>query len=189
VIERPAASKAGIVGLRQSLLAEQRTTRDLLYFRTDSHWNTVGSLTFVEAALQAISRTVRVLPSEIVNGGYGRHTGDLLGLIGETGSELAPSRSISRSPGAPVVGGPTVVVGDSYADDSIAELQPYFASITRLYWVNNTPEQIADGIAASRNVILETVEREFDYRATDGAYLNAGFFALVRAALARHPLR
>ena len=91
--------------------------------------------------------------------------------------------------GSRAVGGSTVVVGDSYADDSIFQLQPYFASVTRLYWVNNTPAQIADGIASARNVVLETVEREFDYRATDGAYITPGFIALVRATLARHPVR
>jgi hypothetical protein len=38
-------------------------------------------------------------------------------------------------------------------------------------------------------VILETVEREFDYRATDVAYISPGFIALVRKSLASHPLR
>jgi hypothetical protein len=37
-------------------------------------------------------------------------------------------------------------------------------------------------------VILETVEREFDYRATDAAYITPKFIALVRATLAKHPL-
>jgi hypothetical protein len=57
-----------------------------------------------------------------------------------------------------------------------------------LYWANNSAQQIADGIASVRNVILETVEREFDYRATNVGYITPGFIALVRATLAHHPL-
>lgn len=81
-----------------------------------------------------------------------------------------------------------MVVGDSYADAAMFELQPYFRSIGLLEWVTNTPQQIADAIAGARNVILETVEREFDYRATDAAYITPSFIALVRATLAKHPI-
>lgn len=188
VIESRSAVQAGIVGLRKPLLAAKRPTHDLLYYRTDSHWNSVGSLTFVESTLPALSRTVRVLPAEIVNTGYARYSGDLLALLGEKGSEQAPGRTIKRAAGAPVVPGRTVVVGDSYADAAMSQVSPYFASIGLLYWVNNSPQQIADGIAGSRNVVLETVEREFDYRTTDGAYITPSFIALVRRTLAAHPV-
>jgi len=88
-----------------------------------------------------------------------------------------------------VIPGSTVVVGDSYAQDVIPQLGPYFASVRLLEWVTNTPQQIADGIAGARNVILQTVEREFDYRASDPAYITPRFIAFVRATLAKHPDR
>jgi alginate O-acetyltransferase complex protein AlgJ len=184
VIESPMAVRAGIIGLRKSLLRAKHTASALLYYRTDSHWNTAGSLTLVEAALPALSRTVRVLPSEIVDPGPVRYSGDLLGLLGESGNEIAPTRRIQRLPGAPVVSGATVLIGDSYADAAWGELAPYFASLRRLYWVNNTTQQLVDGITSSRNVVLETVEREFDYRASDVAYITPAFIARVRKALA-----
>jgi hypothetical protein len=191
VIEAKAAVRAGIVGLRVPLLEAKRSTgpSDPLYFRTDSHWNSLGALTFVEAVLPRFDPRVRVLPSEIVNSGNVKYSGDLLGLLGVSGSEIAPTRTIVRKPHAPVVPGTTVLVGDSYADAALPETQPYFASpIQHLQWVTNTPQQIADGIAASRNVLLETVEREFDYRTISVAYITPTFIAMVRKTLAAHPL-
>jgi hypothetical protein len=188
VLESPSAVRAGIVGLRKALLAAKRSSGVLLYYKLDSHWNSAGSLIFVQSALPPLSRTVRVLPTDVVTGAPGPHPGDLMGLLGQSGTEIAPSRSVNRAPGATVIPGNTVLVGDSYADVSMFELTPYFHSISLQEWVNNPPQQIADAIAASRNVILETVEREFDYRATDAAYITPKFIALVRATLARHPL-
>jgi hypothetical protein len=188
-LESPPHARSGIVGLRKPLLAAKRSSNALLYYKTDSHWNSVGALIFVQSALPLLSATVRLLPSDVVTEPAGRHSGDLLGLLGQTGSEIAPSRRISRARGAPVVPGQTVVVGDSYVDVSMFELTPYFHSITLLEWTQDTPAQIANAIAGARNVILETVEREFDYRATDAAYIKPSFIALVRSTLARHPPR
>jgi alginate O-acetyltransferase complex protein AlgJ len=189
LLEAPAAVRAGIVGLRKLLLAEKRTSSQPLYFRTDSHWNNLGSLSFPEAALPPLSKTVRLRPDEIVAGPKVKYTGDLLGLLGQSGSEIAPTAGIHRAPGSPVVAGRSVVVGDSYADTALGDLTPYFASLNLLYWVNNTPQEIANGIASARNVVLETVEREFDYRASDNVYITPGFIAYVRKTLAAHPLR
>jgi hypothetical protein len=68
----------------------------------------------------------------------------------------------------------------------MAELTPYFASTRLIFWTNSTAQQIANAIADSDNVLLETVEREFDYRALDSAYITPKFIALVRATLAAH---
>jgi alginate O-acetyltransferase complex protein AlgJ len=124
VIESPSSVRAGIIGLRKPLLAAKRTTPSLLYYRTDSHWNSVGSLALIESALPALSHTVRVLPTEILNRGPIRYSGELLGLLGQSGSEIAPTRAISRLPGAPLVPDRTVLVGDSYADAAWGEVTP-----------------------------------------------------------------
>jgi hypothetical protein len=76
------------------------------------------------SALPALSHTVRVLPTEILNRGPIRYSGDLLGLLGQSGSEIAPTRAISRLPGAPLVPDRTVLVGDSYADAAWGEVTP-----------------------------------------------------------------
>jgi SGNH hydrolase-like domain, acetyltransferase AlgX len=188
VIESRTAVRNGVMGLRKPLLADKARSRALLYYRTDSHWNGVGSLTFIESLLPALGSTIRVLPSEILPFGTMRYSGDLLGLLGASGSEIAPTTGIRRRPGAPVVPGTSIVIGDSYADVAMSEVAPYFASINLLEWAEQSPQQIADGIAASRNVVLETVEREFDWRASDVAYITPRFIALVRATLAKHHL-
>jgi alginate O-acetyltransferase complex protein AlgJ len=189
VIESPVAAQAGIVGLRQPLLAMKRTSRDLLYYKTDSHWNSVGELTMVETVVPLLDPTIHVLPSEIAPARHFRFGGDLDNLLGVSLTEIAPGVGIQRAPGAPVITAPAVIVGDSYADVSMPEIAPYFGALKPLeYWVENTPQQIATAIASSRDVVLETVEREFDFRATDGAYITPAFIALVRRTLAAHPL-
>jgi alginate O-acetyltransferase complex protein AlgJ len=187
-VESPSATRAGIVGLRRPLLAAKRSTSDLLYYRTDSHWNSVGALSLVQAALPPLGRTVRMLPSEVIDTGPVHFGGDLLSLLGESGSEIAPTRSIRRVPGAPVLGTPTALIGDSYSDTPIVFLHDYIKQIDVLNWNDSSAEQIAQAIATSPDVILETVEREFDYRASAAGYVTPKFIALVRTTLAAHRL-
>jgi hypothetical protein len=191
LLEGPAAKRDGIVPIRKMLLAAKRVagTAAPLYYRTDSHWNSLGSLSFPEATLPTVSADVRVRPSEIVNSGDIRYSGDLLGLLGKPGQEIAPTRRIVRGPSAPVVGDPTVIVGDSYAEAALGQISPYFAHLRLLLWYNNTIQQIVDSIVAAHTVILETVERDFDYKATNGAFITPAFNAQVRRALASHPLK
>jgi hypothetical protein len=187
-IESPSATRAGIVGLRRPLLAAKRSTSDLLYYRTDSHWNSIGALSLVRAALPPLGRTVRMLPSEVIDTGPVRFGGDLLSLLGESGSEIAPTRSIRRIPGTPVLDTPTAFIGDSYGDTPIVFLRDYIKQIDVLNWNDSSAEQIAQEIATSPDVILETVEREFDYRASAAGYITPKFIALVRTTLAAHRL-
>jgi hypothetical protein len=171
-IESPAAVKAGVVGLRRPLLAEKRATGQPLYLRTDTHWNNIGSLALIEAALPALG-DVRVLGSEIVTKRPVRWAGDLDALLGASEVERAPVRVIRRAPGAPVVPGRTVLIGDSYADVSIKQIRPYFASLRMLTWDDSTPGQIADAVAGART-------------SADGV-ITPQLIARVRAALATQP--
>jgi alginate O-acetyltransferase complex protein AlgJ len=186
-IESPAAVSAGIIGLRSALLEAKRSASGFLYMRKDSHWNTYGALTLVKAALPPLGTGVRVLPSEVVNPGASRYTGDLTGLLGAPQSDTTPERAIRRAPGAPVIPGNTVLIGDSYADVAIGLLRPYFANLSQLYWVTDTTQQLIQGLAAAHTVILETVEREFDYRASNQGYVTPDFLKLVRSALKSSP--
>ncbi|MGH2915959.1 MAG: alginate O-acetyltransferase AlgX-related protein [Solirubrobacteraceae bacterium] len=188
-IESATARRDGIIGLRKPLEAIKRQSTTLLYYKTDSHWNNVGSLTMAQAVLPALSRTVRMRHSEIVDSGYSKYSGDLLGLLGQTGSEMAPSVAIHRAPGAPVIAAPTLVLGDSYEDAAIPEMAPFFARLRSLNFNEANAAAQAKAIAAAHDVVLETVEREFDYRATSVGFVAPAFVALVRRTLAAHPLR
>jgi alginate O-acetyltransferase complex protein AlgJ len=189
LIESPQARAAGIIGLRKPLLALKAATHASIYYKTDSHWNNIGSLTMGERLLPALGSTVRVKPSEIVDTGPRKYSGDLLVLLGQSGSEIAPTRAIRRAPGAPVVPGKTVLWGDSYAEDTFGQLKPYFASITMLPYTLDAWHQLPQTIIGAKTVVIETVEREFDYRATDPAYITPGFIAEVQSALASHPVK
>ena len=189
-IESPGALAHGIIGLRKPLLALKRHASGFLYYPEDSHWDSYGSLAFTESVLPALSRTVRVLPGEIRSTGAGHYGGDLTGLLGAApATGLIAGRSIARAAGAPRITGSAAVIGDSYADSALPQLQPYFVSpIDSLQWVTNTTPQLVAGIVRAHLVILETVEREFDYRTTNGAYITPQFIAEVRSALAAHHL-
>jgi hypothetical protein len=188
-IESSAAAADGVIGLRKPLLALKRHASGPLYFPEDSHWDTYGALTFPEAILPALSRRVRVLPSEIHNGGPVHYTGDLTVLLGvPAATGTVPSRTIVRVADASHIDGPSVIIGDSYAGVAFPEIQPYFASpIDQLEWVTNTTQQLVNGIVDAHTVILETIEREFDFRATNGAYVTPQFISTVRRALAERP--
>ena len=187
-IESPAAARAGIIGLRRPLLALKHNSSAPVYYKTDSHWNSIGALTMTQAAVAAMSPTVRVQHSEVVSTGYSRYTGDLLGLLGQSGSEMAPSVTIKRAPGAPTIAAPTLLLGDSYQDAAIPEMTPYFQRLTVLNWNEATTAQQAAAIVAAHDVVLQTVEREFDYRATPVGFASPAFVALVKRTLAAHPL-
>jgi alginate O-acetyltransferase complex protein AlgJ len=186
LIESAGARLAGIVGLREGLLAAKHASPTLLYFKTDSHWNSLGALTMTESVLPPLSSTVRVSPSEIVNTGNVHLGGDLLGLLGQSGGEIAPTRGIRRAPGSPTIAAATLVLGDSYDDAAVPEMTPYFQHLTSLNWNGSTPQQQAKAIAAAHDVILQTVEREFDYRATGFGFASPAFVKLVQRTLAAH---
>lgn len=187
-IESPAAVRAGIIGLRRPLLALKRNSTALLYYKTDSHWNSIGALAMAQAAVAAMSSTVRVEHSEVVSTGYSRYSGDLLSLLGQSGSEMAPSVAIKRAPGAPTIATPTLVLGDSYEDAAMPEMTPYFQHLAALNFNNATADQQVAAIVAAHNVVLETVEREFDYRATADGFVSPAFVQKVKQALADHRL-
>jgi alginate O-acetyltransferase complex protein AlgJ len=188
-VESHGARRAGVIGLRQPMLAAKRNHSPLLYYKTDSHWNSVGSLAMAKAALVPLSPTVRVSPSDIVNTGSSHYAGDLLGLLGQSGGETAPSLTVRRPPGAQQISAPTLVLGDSYADAALPEMTPYFSQLKSLNWNEATRAQQVAGIIAAHDVILETVEREFDYRATSVGFAAPGFVTAVADALRAHPLR
>ena len=188
-IESPGARRAGVIGLRRPLLALKHSSSTLLYFKGDSHWNSVGSLAMVQASLPPLSTHVAVKPSEIVHTGTVQFGGDLLGLLGQTGSTPAPTAEIHRDAGAPKIAAKTLLLGDSYADAAVPEMTPYFEQLTELNWNEASPAQQVAGIVRSQNVILETVEREFDYRATTAGFVSPAFVALVKKALATHQLK
>ena len=170
--EAEAAAPERVVALRDDLLAQKRSAGDGLYSRKDSHWTTYGSLALVRAVVDRLGdrgragkAAIRVRAGEVVDPGRAEYTGDLTGLLGAPETDTLARREIHRPAGAPRIAGRTVLVGDSYSDAPLPQLAPYFEDLHVLSWVNTPPAQMAEEIERADTVILETVEREFTFRA------------------------
>jgi alginate O-acetyltransferase complex protein AlgJ len=179
-----AAARAGVVGLRSALLAAKGRAGDGLYRRKDSHWNTLGSLALVQAALERVGGGVRLRPSEIVDAGPAIYTGDLTTLVGAEEQDRTPARNVRRAPGARRVPGRTLFLQDSYGDTALSQLAPYFANLHAIGWFLPAPG-VAEEVARSDTVIFETVEREFYYRAFDQGEAGPALLAALRRRLGR----
>ena len=180
-----AAARGNVVGLRSALLAAKEHAGDGLYRRKDSHWSTLGTLALVRAALARVGGGVRERPSEIVDPGPATYTGDLTTLVGAAEQDRAQRRDVRRAPGAPRVPGRALFVYDSYGQLALPQLAPYFANLRSIDWSQITPAGVAAQVARSDTVIFETVEREFDYRASDPGEAGPQLVAALRRALGR----
>ncbi len=179
------AAPRGVVGLRPALLAAKRGAGDGLYRRKDSHWNTLGSLALVRSALAHVGGGVRLRPSEIVDTGSRPYIGDLTTLVGAPEQDREQRRDVRRAPGARRVPGRTLFVYDSYGQIGLPQLAPYFANFRTVDWSQILAPGLAEEVARSDTVIFETVEREFDYRASDPGEAGPSLLAALRRRLGR----
>jgi hypothetical protein len=179
------AAPRGVVGLRPALLAAKRSAGDGLFRRKDSHWSTLGSLALVSAALEHVGRGVRLRPSEISDPGPGTYTGDLTTLVGAAEQDRTQRRDIRRAPGARRVPGRTLFVYDSYGQIALSQLAPFFANLRLVDWSQTGAAGVADEVTRADTVIFETVEREFDYRASDPGEAGPSLLAALRRRLGR----
>lgn len=182
-IDSPRARRAGIIGLRSALLAAKATTRDQLYYRKDSHWNNIGAMTLVETVVPALDPKIRVPPSEIVNTGPGTYTGDLTKLLGAPQKDTSPTRAVRRAPGAPAIDGPSLIIDDSFGQHAFGLLSPYFADLQQLQWFS--PKLILQQLPRAHTVVLEVVERQFDYGVSNIGFITPGFLRRVRERLSK----
>lgn len=174
----------GVIGLRRPLLAASRSTSKLLYWPKDTHWNQLGAIWLVREALPALHSGVK-FENDAVHVTTTTNVGDLSRLLGAPAKDVGPAIRLERRPGAPTIPGRTLIVYDSFGVAALDLLRPYFSELREIEWFDNTPRSIAREIAAADTVILESVEREFDFRASDQGYLANGFFHLLQRDLGR----
>jgi alginate O-acetyltransferase complex protein AlgJ len=176
--------RAGVVQLREDLVRRKARAGDDLYARKDSHWTTLGSLVLVHAVLDRIGGGVRMGPREIVDKGSAHYQGDLTVLIGAPEPDTRADREIRRVPSARRVPGRAVLVGDSFSHAPIGQLIQYFEKIEQTLWVTTPVPEIAESIAKSDRVVVQTVEREFVDRGS-AAGVVAALLPVLRERLAR----
>lgn len=179
-IER--ARDPAVLGLRRRMLAAKRPGSAGPYFRQDTHWNTMGGTIAVRALLERLGGRVRVPASEIF-AARTRYQGDLTVLDGNPRFDEAPAWKVRRAAGAPRLEGRTLFVEDSYGSAMEPALQAYARSLVRVAWFDTPPADLIAAIDRADTVILETVERELTFRASDLGLLTPKFLAAVRRGL------
>lgn len=187
----PALATAGIPGyvdLRARLRAESTASREPLYLRKDSHWDSAGSLVAVHAAIDALAPGLW-RDDEVSYGGLADYTGDLTGLQGNPETDQAPVYRIERSdvinasvdviddlgggfnrrfvntaPAGRLIPGRTVMFLDSYGLTALAQIVPFFEDLTVVRLLDFAPEKYEALIADADLVWVMSVERSLAYR-------------------------
>jgi alginate O-acetyltransferase complex protein AlgJ len=177
------ARRAGVIGLRRALLADKARTPAQLYFRKDSHWTAVGALALVRRVVPALDPRVHVLGDEVRDSGPMTYTGDLTLLLGAPATDRAPTRAIRRARGAARIPGDALLVDDSFGQHAFPLLAPYFADLHQAAW--SVPATILQQLPAARTVVLEVVERQFDFGVSRIGFVTPAFVRSVRAALSK----
>jgi alginate O-acetyltransferase complex protein AlgJ len=176
------ASDPSILGLRALMTSTKRPPPDESYYRKDTHWNTKGGVLALQAVLDRIGGGVRLRPDEIVRG-RARYTGDLTNISGAPESDTSPDWTIRRRASAPTIHRRVLFVHDSYGSAMLDGLQAYAPGLTQLEWVAVTNPQLIAAIRSADIVILETVERELTFRASDDGLLTPAFRRALQRGL------
>jgi alginate O-acetyltransferase complex protein AlgJ len=166
-----ALSKAGrgtgVRELRSELVRLKAHVGDGLFELLDMHWTTLGALTLVDAALDAVGGDVRLEPEEIVERGLVPYEGDLSAATGDPETAKHMEYGIDRAPDAPVVPGRTLLLCDSFAYRWMRLFKPYFEQVRYVPWYHPASEIVGE-IERSDRVIVEANETFIKSQAEDG---------------------
>ena len=182
------AGVAGFVNLRVLLSDASAASREPLYLRKDSHWDSAGSLVAVQSAIEHFKPGLWS-ESEIHYRGLGNYTGDLTGLQGNPESDEAPiyevvrpdvtnvsvevlddieggfnRRFINTAPDGRLIKGRTVMFVDSFGMVSLPQYVPFFEDLTVIRLVDFEAQRFADLIQDADRVWVISVERSLSYR-------------------------
>lgn len=201
------ASDPAVLGLRKPLRDARTATRDPLYFRKDTHWNTAGATIGVRALLAHLGGPT--LPDREIVRATTTYTGDLTNLSGAPEEDTSAAWSIRR-PGLPAAvdseqrwepgglgrrlrrgpGGPpmlegrTLFVSDSFGVAMQDALSAYTRSLSVLLWYGGqAPAATIAAIEQADTVILETAERDLNFKASDGGIVTPAFLDELQRAL------
>lgn len=192
----------GFVDLRAALTDASAASREPLYLRKDSHWDSAGSLVAVERAVEHFAPGLWD-DDEIHYLGLTDYVGDLTGLQGHPESDQAPRyvvrrpdvtlesitviddieggfnrRFINAGPEDRLIQGRSLMFLDSFGLAALQQIVPYFADLTVMRLVDFDAERFADLIDGADNVWLLSVERSSGYRLTEEIGSEAFFTAL-----------
>ena len=196
-----------ILPLRETLLAGKAAPPEEAYYPEDTHWNTKGA-TLAARALLARLDAPPLLESDIQRS-RGTRVGDLTGLIGAPEGRETPVWTVRR-PGLPApeetdkplgtgtlhttryprnavaqVPGRTVYVYDSFGFALLDAFKPYFRQLAAALWYGTPVKDTIKLIAGADTVILEKVERDINFLASDQGIVTPKFLRDLERALKR----
>lgn len=155
-----AIREPGFVPMRGVTLAAKQREHDPVFLQKDSHWNEVAASNMVRAVLRDLGGPAQMRPRELSRGTK-RAEGDLTRIVNDPQSETAPTVIIRRAPDAPMIGGRTVIMADSFALNYRDMFARYFERIEPVWWYYSTVEMKAAALANADTAILENIERYY----------------------------
>jgi len=170
------------VPLRAELAALDRSGKDA-YWRTDTHWTTLGASVWVNALVERLDPDLASRPT--FDPARETLVGDLTSLLGLRFAETPDSvrtatdatvtdtrlpgfdpakgeqqtSAWTTSPDTGIIAGRTVFVGDSFTRRMLPLVRPLVADGT-FAWIGSTPDdEVVTHIAAADTVVIEVVQR------------------------------
>jgi alginate O-acetyltransferase complex protein AlgJ len=172
----------GVFELRSELLRLKAKAGDNLFQRKDLHWTTLGAVTLVDAALDALGDGVQFKQSEIVARGSVSYEGDLSRARGESETDTRAEYDLVRADDAPRVPGRTLLVCDSFAYQWMRLFKPYFEDVRYVAFYSGA-DYVTDAIRRADTVIFESEEINLK----DYAARHDGVPAFIREVRAGKP--
>jgi hypothetical protein len=175
----------GYIDMKDLIAEHQIAEGRLYYLRKDTHWNSLADVLFAEQIAQRLDPTL--LDGLISTESITSYVGDLTVLLGDPTADrtitdkltrpgvTTSQATVSLAPGisgteskavsgaAPLVGGRTLLVGDSFSEAVQSSLVPFFSdllSVKNAYFAE-APETMFDAMASSKTIILVWNERYF----------------------------
>jgi hypothetical protein len=195
----------GYLDLRDILRRQVQISREPLYMRHDSHWDSAGALTAIRAVVDYLKPGVW-RDTDIQYQGLIEYSGDLESMRGGSQTDQTPQyvvnrpdisfvrteedssfspgyRRFSETKGLPntLVTGKTVVLYDSFGMLSYDKFTPFFENLETLHFFNFDPEPWIERLKAADNIWFMSVERSFEYRLTYDMGASSFLDALEKA--------
>lgn len=187
-----AANIDGYVDLKSALSDEMEETREPLYSRKDSHWDSAGSAAAAKAVINTLQPGLWD-DSALQFRGVVDYIGDLTYLEGNPVVDQTPLYEVVRpeitagtteiwdaedmthiyrrytntGPPGSLITAKTVLMVDSFGVEAMARIIPYFADITFVHFDSLSPEALIAEFNKADAVWIMCVERAIGYRFSD----------------------
>jgi hypothetical protein len=187
-----AANIDGYVDLKSALSSAMQKTREPLYLRKDSHWDSAGSAAAAKAVIDELQPGLWD-DAALQYKGQIDYTGDLTYLEGNPVVDQTPLYEVVRpeitagtpeiwdaedmthvyrrytntGPAGSLITAKTVIMVDSFGVEAMARIIPYFADITFVHFDSLSPEALIAEFNQADTVWIMCVERAIGYRFSD----------------------